>query len=242
MSAAHSLPAFFVRDGDRFVATESTRGPWSRDYQHGGPPAALLTRELERLAGDGVLLTRLTFDFLRPVPIARLAVRAETVRAVAMRTAAVLPAALGDDDPGPLPVERATPFQFGFFPDPVGYHTAMEIRVASGTWGKGPMAAWMRPRVALVEGETVSALQRLMIAVDSASGIAVVVEPAHYTFVNADLTVAIHRAPEGEWMCLDAATVVEAHGIGLTRARLWDPRGAFGVSLQSCVAERRATQ
>ena len=150
--------------------------------------------------------------------------------------------ALGDDDPGPLPVERATPFQFGFFPDPVGYHTAMEIRVASGRWGKGPMAAWMRPRVALVEGETVSALQRLMIAVDSASGIAVVVEPAHYTFVNADLTVAIHRAPKGEWMCLDAATVVEAHGIGLTRARLWDRRGAFGVSLQSCVAERRATQ
>jgi Thioesterase-like superfamily len=266
VSAAHSLPAFFVRDGDRFVATESTRGPWSRDYQHGGPPAALLTRELERLAGDGVLLTRLTFDFLRPVPIARLAVRAETVRAgakvrrlqavlttaegtplvqaaaVAMRTAAVLPAALGGDDPGPFPVERATPFQFGFFPDPVGYHTAMEIRVASGTWGKGPMAAWMRPRVALVEGETVSPLQRLMIAVDSASGIAVVVEPAHYTFVNADLTVAVHRAPEGEWVCLDAATVVEAHGIGLTRARLWDPRGAFGVSLQSCVAERRATQ
>ena len=159
-----------------------------------------------------------------------------------MRTAAVLPAALGDDDPRPLPVERATPFQFPFFPEPVGYHTAMEIRVASGSWGKGPMAAWMRPRVALVAGETVSPLQRLMIAVDSASGIAVVVEPAHYTFVNADLTVAVHRAPEGEWVCLDAATVVEAHGIGLTRARLWDARGAFGVSLQSCVAERRATQ
>lgn len=258
-------PAFFIRDGDRFVATESTRGPWSPDYQHGGPPAALLARALEQLAGDGFLLTRLTFDFMRPVPIAPLAMRAELVRAgakvrrlqavlttadgisvvqaaaVAMRTAAVLPATLGNDDPGPLPVERATPFQFPFFPDPIGYHTAMEIRVASGAWGKGPMAAWMRPRVALVEGETASPLQRLMIAVDSASGIAVVAEPAHYTFVNADLTVAIHRSPEGEWVCLDAATVVEAHGIGLTRARLWDVRGAFGVSLQSCLAERRTT-
>jgi hypothetical protein len=258
-------PAFFIRDGDRFVATESTRGPWSRDYQHGGPPAALLARALEQLAGDDVLLTRLAFDFLRPVPIAPLAVRAEMGRAgakvrrlqavlttadgtsvvqaaaVAMRTAAVLPATLGNDDPGPLSVERAPPFQFGFFPDPIGYHTAMEIRVASGVWGKGPMAAWMRPRVALVEGEMASPLQRLMIAVDSASGIAVVVEPAHYTFVNADLTVAIHRPPEGEWVCLDAATVAETHGIGLTRARLWDVRGAFGVSLQSCLAERRPT-
>ena len=258
-------PAFFRPDGDRFVATESTRGPWSRDYQHGGPPAALLTRALEQLAGDGVLLTRLTFDFLRPVPVSTLAVRAEVVRAggkvrrlqavltaadgtplaqagaVALRTAAVLPATLGDEGPPPVLAEQSAPFQFGFFPDPIGYHTAMETRIAAGTWGKGPVVAWMRPRVALVEGETISPLQRLMTVVDSASGVAVVLEPAHHTFVNADLTVAIHRRPEGDWIGLDAATVAEAHGIGLTRARLWDARGAFGVSLQSCITESRAT-
>src|SRR5262245_49280486 len=170
-----SQPAFFVPDGERFVSTVSTRGPWSRDFQHGGPPAALLTRALEQAAGDGVLLTRVTFDFVRPVPLATLAVRAEVVRAgakvrrlraelttadgtplvqataVALRTAAVLPATLGDDGPPPFPLEHAAPFQFDFFPDPVGYQTAMETRVASGTWGKGPMVAWMRPRVALVE-------------------------------------------------------------------------------------------
>ena len=255
--------AFFLPDGDRFVATVSTRGPWSRDYQHGGPPAALLTRALEQVAGDGVLLTRVTFDFVRPVPIATLAVRAEMVRAggkvkrvraelttadgtslvqasaVALRTAPVLPATLGDEGPTPWPLEEAAPFQFDFFPDPVGYHTAMETRVASGTWGKGPMVAWMRPLVALVEGEAMSPLQRLMTVVDSASGVAVVLEPGRHTFVNADLTVAVHRPPAGEWICLDAATVAEAHGIGLTRARLWDTSGAFGVSLQSCLAERR---
>jgi hypothetical protein len=265
VSPAHAQPPFFIPEGDRFVATESTRGPWSRDYQHGGPPAALLTRALERLAGDDVLLARLTFDFLRPVPVAALAVRAEVVRAgakvrrlqavlttadgaplvqasaVAVRTAPVLPATLGDDSAALPPPERSAPFQFGFFPDPVGYHTAMETRIARGTWGKGPVVAWMRPRVALVEGEPVSPLQRLMIVVDSASGVAVVVELAHHTFVNADLTVAIHRPPEGEWVGLDAATVAEAHGIGLTRARLCDGRGAFGVSLQTCLAERRPT-
>jgi acyl-Coa thioesterase superfamily protein/acyl-CoA thioesterase superfamily protein len=255
--------AFFVRDGERFVSTESTRGPWSRDHQHGGPPAALLTRALEGVAGDGVLLTRVVFDFVRPVPIATLAVSAEVVRAgakvrrlqatlstadgtalvhasaVALRTAPVLPATLGDDGPPPLSAEQSAPFQFEFFPDAIGYHTAMETRIASGTWGKGPVTGWMRPRVPLVEGETISPLQRLMTAVDSASGLAVVLEPAHHTFVNADLTVAIHRPPEGEWIGLDAATVAEAHGIGLTRARLWDHRGAFGVSLQSCLAEKR---
>jgi hypothetical protein len=256
-------PAFFVPDGDRFVATESTRGPWSRDHQHGGPPAALLTRAMEQLAGGGMLLCRLTFDFLRPVPIAPLGVHAEIVRAgakvrrlqavlattdgtpivqaaaVALRTAPVLPASIGDDGPAPPPVEKSGPFQFGFFSDPVGYHTAVETRIARGTWGKGAVAAWMRPRVALVEGEDSSALQRLLIVADSASGIAVVVEPAHHTFVNADLTVSIHRLPESEWVCLDAATVAEAHGVGLTHARLWDTRGPVGVSLQTCLAERR---
>jgi hypothetical protein len=258
-----SQPAFFLPDGDRFVATESTRGPWSRDHQHGGPPAALLTRSLERAAGNGVLLSRLTFDFLRPIPIAPLIARAEVVRAgtkvrrlqaalttadgtalvqasaVALRIADVLPATLGDASPARPPVEDAAPFQFSFFPDPVGYHTTMETRIARGTWGKGPVIAWMRPRVALVEGEATSPLQRLLIVADSASGVAVVLEPSHHTFVNADLTVAIHRLPEGEWVCLDAATVAEAHGIGLTRARLCDGRGAFGVSLQTCLAERR---
>jgi hypothetical protein len=261
--APHIQPAFFIPDGERFVSTESTRGPWSRDYQHGGPPAALLTRAMEQIAGAGVLLTRVTFDFVRPVPIATLAIRAEVVRAggkvrrlraelttadgtplvqasaVALRTAPVLPATLGDDGPPPLTAEQSAPFQFEFFPDAIGYHTAMETRTASGSWGKGPVFAWMRPRVPLVDGEALSPLQRLMTAVDSASGVAVVLEPAHHTFVNADLTVAIHRPPEGEWIGLDAATVAEVHGIGLTRARLWDARGAFGVSLQSCLAETR---
>jgi acyl-CoA thioesterase len=103
------------------------------------------------------------------------------------------------------------------------------------------VTAWMRPRVALVEGETPSPLQRLLAVADSASGLAVVLDPTRYTFVNADLTVAVHRAPEGDWVGLDAATVAEAHGVGQTRARLWDARGAIGVSLQNCLVGSRST-
>src|SRR5439155_1215154 len=106
-------------------------------------------------------------------------------------------------------------------------------------WRGWPVAAWMRPRVPLVAGEVPSPLQRLLIAADSASGLAVVLDHTRYTFVNADLTVAVHRRLEGEWLCLDAATVAEAHGIGLTRARLWDGHGPLGVSLQTCLVERR---
>lgn len=159
---------------------------------------------------------------------------------MALRTVPMLPESLGNDDLAPPPPEAAAPFEFVFFVDAVGYNTAVEARIARGTWGKGPVALWMRSRVPLVAGETPSPLQRLLMMADTASGVAVVLDYTRYSFVNADLTVAVHRPPEGDWICLDAATVAEAHGVGLTRARLWDTRGALGVSLQSCLVEPRS--
>ena len=75
--------AFFVREGARLVATALTRGPWSNEHQHGGPPAALLGGALERAGSDAAefRLVRVTVEFLRPVPIAPLEVSTEMVRA-----------------------------------------------------------------------------------------------------------------------------------------------------------------
>jgi Thioesterase-like superfamily len=120
-----------------------------------------------------------------------------------------------------------------------GYHRAMEWRIARGTWGQGPTAVWLRPRVPLVAGEETSPLEALVIAADSASGVALVVPFETATFVNGDLTIALHRTPVGEWVCLDAATTGEPHGVGLTRARLWDARGVVGWSLQTLLLEGR---
>jgi Acyl-CoA thioesterase C-terminal domain len=36
--------SFYVPDGDGFIATELTRGPWDPGAQHAGPPSALLGR------------------------------------------------------------------------------------------------------------------------------------------------------------------------------------------------------
>ena len=261
--AAFFIPDGSASDGETFLATESTRGPWSRDHQHGGPPAALLVRAMERLAAGGALLTRLTFDFVRPVPIASVTARAQMIRAgakvrrlqatltaadgtvlvnasaVALRMAPTLETSVGGGGAPPSPPQDSVPCEFGFFIHPIGYQTSVETRIAQGIWGEGPVAAWMRTRVPLVAGETPSPLQRLLLVADTASGLAVVLDYKRYTFVNADLTVAVHRSPEGEWICLDAATVAETHGVGLTRARLWDTRGALGVSLQSCLVEPR---
>jgi hypothetical protein len=73
--------AFFVAEGDRYLPTELTRGPWDPDSQHAGPPAALIGREIARLDGDDDReLGRVTYEILRPVPIAPLAVDAKVVR------------------------------------------------------------------------------------------------------------------------------------------------------------------
>lgn len=73
--------AIFTRDGDRYVPTELARGPWTPQAQHGGAPAALLARIVERRAGgEAMFVARLTIELLRPVPIAPLATRARIVR------------------------------------------------------------------------------------------------------------------------------------------------------------------
>src|SRR5687768_14940584 len=73
--------ALFEIDGDRYVPTGLARGPWSPDAQHGGPPAALLTRAVEAVdAPVAMQVARATFELLRPVPLVALTVSTEVLR------------------------------------------------------------------------------------------------------------------------------------------------------------------
>jgi hypothetical protein len=87
---------FFVPEGDQYVPTELTRGPWDPDSQHAGPPAALIGREIARLNGGADRrVGRITYEILRPVPIAPLTVTAEVVRPG--RTVELVEASLADE-------------------------------------------------------------------------------------------------------------------------------------------------
>jgi hypothetical protein len=175
--------AFFVPEGEGYRATELTRGPWSKDLMHGGPPAGLLARALEQRAGPDFAASRLSIEFLRPLSIGAFALAAETIRAG--KKVQVLTATLRSEGKDviranavfirraplevpageapawrPEPPDHCLPYSFHFFTEPVGYHTAMELRSARGTWGHGSMAAWMRMRVPLLPRETPSPLVR----------------------------------------------------------------------------------
>lgn len=74
-----------------FLATELTRGPWSPDAQHGGPPSALLAMAVEAHDDDAaprcsdsaaapMFVARVTVELLRPVPLGRLDVKTRAER------------------------------------------------------------------------------------------------------------------------------------------------------------------
>jgi hypothetical protein len=256
--------AFFRLHGpDRAEATELTRGPWDPGLQHAGPPAALLGRAVERHGERTDLqVARITFEILRPLPIAVLEVATrplrggrrvelveatlhaagvEVMRATALlvRTAELeLPAGLvpGPRLPGP-DAGRTRPF----FPtgQDIGYHTAMEVRFVAGSFLElGPATVWMRMRHPLVAGEAPSPLCRVLVAADSGNGVSAALDYQHWRFVNPDLTVYLMRPPVGEWVALEAATTAAA-GVGLADTALHDEQGPIGRAAQALFVDRR---
>ena len=97
----------------------------------------------------------------------------------------------------------------------------------------------MRQRVPLVPEAAPSPLERVLVAADSGSGVSAAIDHRLQTAVNADLTVALSRPLEGEWVGLDSISTYEPHGIGLADTRLCDPRGTVGRTLQALVLEAR---
>lgn len=78
MSSAESV---FVREGATFTPTVHARGPWDPRAFHGGAPAALMARAFEAVEpSSGLLIARLSFEFLRPVPLAPLTLTTRIVR------------------------------------------------------------------------------------------------------------------------------------------------------------------
>jgi hypothetical protein len=69
-----SSESIFTAEGEeRYAPTEHARGPWDPRAQHGGAPAALIAAAFERMEpGAELPLARLSFSFLRPVPMAPL--------------------------------------------------------------------------------------------------------------------------------------------------------------------------
>jgi len=249
-------------DGDRFLATALTRGPWNPEHQHAGPPAALLARAIERTGGiEGGQVARISFDILRPIPIAPLVVEARVLRpgrrveqveatlsdgeqtlmrATAWRMRSDQIDLEPDIDPPPPPPDAGTEGVFAFWRDEVAYHRAFSWRVVGGEVDRpGPATVWTRLEVPLVAGEEPAPLERLLAMADAASGVSAALPWESWLFINIDLGIHLSRPPLGEWMAMDARTVIGTTGMGLCTSTLSDAQGAVGVSTQSLLVAPR---
>lgn len=211
---------------------------------------------------------RLTLDLERPVPLGELTTTARVVRPgrkvqvvevelldgagerrlaraslLGIRAADIdLPAERHAPD-DPVPPHRDTAVEGEVWepmPLPMFHKDGVEHRfVAGGLLRLGPAQDWIRLQVPVVAGEPVYPLQRVAGAADFSNGLSMVLPPDRWAFINPDLTVTLHRLPEGEWVGLDATTRIDEVGVGTAESDLFDERGRIGRAVQTLLVEPR---
>ncbi|OBI80604.1 thioesterase family protein [Mycobacterium sp. E740] len=251
-------------DFEVFDSTDGTRSNWDPQIQHGSPPLALMTKQIEQLAGDsGLRIGRLTLDILGAIPVARLWVRAWVDRPGARISLLVAEMSAERPDGGRRPVARVTAWLLATsdtadavtdrYPPLVegesvavphdwegakGYLETVSWRRQPDT-GESGNVAWMSPLVPLVDSEPTTALQRLAMVVDSANGAGAALDPSRFVFMNTDTAVHLHRLPTGNDFAVRARGSIGPDGIGLTTAELFDRQGFIGTSAQTLLVQRR---
>jgi acyl-CoA thioesterase len=191
--------AVFHEQEGLFIPSAAASGPWGADKLHGGPVFGLLTRAIERAAGDPELVAaRLTFDLYRAVPMVPLSVRAEVLRqggrlrllhatlcagdeeyvrasALLLRPSAQDMLASGElpKPTGPDGIETQSLMRGAKPPRgiPAGFHTRVETRWVPRAAGE-QQAIWFRLPIRLVAGEITTPLQLATSLGDFANAIA----------------------------------------------------------------------
>ena len=212
------------------------------------------------MAGRDKLLTRLTLDLIRPIPIAGFRVDVEMRREgrKISTAAAVLsdlngkPCVTGtailiapSETPGvptapvqPLKVANAAP---GLFPIQETAHGLdafgqfMDVRYPPGQGPTpGPTQMWMKV-LPLVEGEVPSSFQRICPLADCGNATSRNAELRQVGFVNPDLTIVAHRQTSADWLLSDGVSHWRDNGVGLAEARISDDDGPVATALQSVI-------
>lgn len=270
--------SIFIAEGERFLPTEQARGPWDPRALHGGAPAALITAAFERMQpGAELRIGRLSFEYLRPIPLAPLTLSTQIVRpgrrvqelaaelhagdqlvarAGALRVQCVpeqaqaaaeaaqlsTPAALIADPVAAMPPRSSGErkrFALNDSSDASFAGTAMEMLWLNDPWLAGPGRVWQRLRHPLLPAEAPTPLARLAATADFCNGVSATLPFDRFLFINADLTIHLQRAPEGDWIGLDARTRLNAGAAALAEGVLHDEHGPLGRAFQTLVVQQR---
>lgn len=245
--------AVFTRESESvFIPSEVAAGPWDPNAQHGSAPASLIARAVEKaLTNPDMLITRVTIDLMRPVPLQPMTVTTKVLRegrqiqvfeisieagghlcvrgqALAIKKSAEAVPDVADvpavDYPDPETCTRL-PMRFN-----QGFSQAFEMRNISGMFGTpGGLTNWLHFTMPFVEGEETSPLVRAVATGDFTNGSASAMGP-EWTFINADLSIDLIRYPRGEWIALKTRFWASGDGMGMSQGELADSEGVFASS------------
>jgi hypothetical protein len=257
VAPASGAAGFFHADGDTLVPAEFATSPWGQ-VLHGRLIGGLTARAAERARADAPELacSRLTVDMFRSVPLAPVSLTTRTVRAG--RRIMVLEVTVEQDgvpvgqgravllrrsaQPGgtfrPAPAwDARTPLELGP-PRPAaasGWTAPWESWPAGGADGAVTDGLWIRDIRPLVTGERLTPVVRAAMAADLASPVSNF-STRGLSFINADYTVYLGRAPEGEYVGIQPAGHISADGVAAGQCVLHDLRGPVGFVTTAAVA------
>jgi Thioesterase-like superfamily len=117
--------------------------------------------------------------------------------------------------------------------------SGMEMRVDGDPRQLGPGRVWMRLLHPLVPGEPLTPLARVAATADFGNGVSASLPFDSFLFINADLSLQLWRQPRGEWLGLDAQTVLEPGGMGMAESVLHDSDGPLGRAFQTLIVQPR---
>ncbi|MFC7303969.1 thioesterase family protein [Streptomyces monticola] len=252
--------SYFERTGEHlYKPTAHAGGAWSADEQHFSPLAGLIVHAMERHLATrpatqpgNSALARISYDILGRIALDECEISVATVRPgrtielleatvviggrPVVRARAWLLASLDTSSVADSPDERL-PAPEEFSPWAMGeqfqggYVSSIDVRRSLPS-RRGRAAAWVSSLVDLVAGEPSSALASYIALVDTANGIAVQQDPTAWMFPNVDLTIHLHRQPQGPWTGLDTTATFGPSGQGLTSSVLHDVNGPVGHAEQ----------
>ncbi|MFF0741716.1 thioesterase family protein [Streptomyces sp. NPDC004111] len=244
-------------DEHRYKPTAHAGGAWNTAEVHFSPFGGLLVHAMERHLAtarpdDDLIMSRISFDILGRIALDECEIRVETVRpgrtielveavaliagrpvvrARAWLLAAVDTAAVAGGGADRLAPPEGLPSWDMAALWPGGYIASVDVRPV-GQPRPGRATAWLSTELDLVAGRTVGPLASYVALVDTANGIAARQSPDEWIFPNVDLTLHLHRRPEGRWTGLDTTVVFGPTGQGITSTVLHDVLGPVGHAQQ----------
>jgi hypothetical protein len=261
---ARSVPTcFFVTDGNDYVPTRLTRGPWGPSIS-GNYVGGLLARTIEQGVDDVDLHpARLTVDLLRPVALQPVRMHSSVVRDG--RRLRVVDAVMTQNDvmvarASALFLRRSEHAVDTVWTSPVTMPAvpaepdvlADDVPMVLHSFGRDPVAgspgvgvtewrhhgqkfAWMRETKLLVDDEPLSPFTRAVMAADVTSSL------THWgteglKFINADYTITLSRLPEGIYIGLASVTHYSHAGVATGVATLFDETGPIGSGMATALA------